>query len=319
MKLPAPQIPDQSRSLVMSPYLLLTFSALFWSGNFVVGRAIRDTIPPIELNFWRWAIALAILLPFAAPGLWRDRYILRRHWTLLLALGVAGIAAFNSLLYVGLQSTYVLNAVLLAAVTPLAIAAGSWLAFRDTISWPAAAGMGASLLGVAVVVSRGDPMRLAEIAFNPGDLWVLLAVAAWTLYSVLLKRRPAELPPLTLLATTVIIGLVALFPLYALSLARGARMEVTGESMAALLYVAVFASILAYLCWNRGVREVGPSRAGVFLNLMPVFGAVLAVIFLGERIAPYHAVAAALVFGGILLAGRGRGEPSQPREGRRQE
>ena len=135
---------------------------------------------------------------------------------------------------------------------------------------------------------------------------MLLAVASWAVYSALLKRRPAELPPLILLSATIVIGLLALLPVYGLSVTGGARMTVTVESVAALLYVAVFASILAYLCWNRGVREVGPNRAGVFLNLMPVFGAFLAILFLGERIALYHAVAAALVFGGIVLAGRGQ-------------
>ena len=306
--------PETSRGGIpfASPYVLLTLSSLFWSGNFVVGRAIRADLPPIGMNFWRWVIALAILLPFAAPGIWRYRRTLWRHWKLMLALGVLGISAFNSFVYLALQSTLAINAVLLVACTPLAIVAVSWLLFRDRVSLAAAGGMIASLLGVVVVVSRGDPTLLAEIAFNPGDLWMLLAVATWSLYSVLLKHRPAELPPLALLGATIIIGLTVLLPVYVLTIEAGARIEVTGASIAALVYVALFASVLAYICWNQGVREVGPNRAGVFINLMPVFAAILAVVFLGERIAPYHGVAAVLVFGGIVLAGRGTAKTERP-------
>lgn len=307
---------------LLPPYLLLTLSSLFWSGNFVVGRAIRGEIPPVGLNFWRWVIALAILLPFTAPGLWRNRNALRRHWKLLLALGVTGVSAFNSFVYLALQSTLAINAVLLLAATPLAIVAVSWLLFRDTITWAAGAGMAASALGVVTVVSRGDPAFLGEIAFNPGDLWILLAVPTWAVYSVLLKHRPAELPPLTLLGATVSIGVVMLLPVYLLTVAAGARMQMDDPAAyAALLYVAVFASVLAFICWNQGVREVGPNRAGVFINLMPVFAAGLAIVFLGERIAPYHAVAAVLVFGGIILAGRGRAgavRPATPTVGKRE-
>lgn len=305
---------------LLSPYLLLTLSSLFWSGNFVVGRAIRGDIPPISLGFWRWLIALAILLPFTAPGIWRYRAVLRRHWKLMLALGVTGVSAFNSFVYLALQSTLALNAVLLLAATPLAIVAVSWLMFRDTVSWTAGLGMVASVLGVVTVVSRGDPALLADIAVNRGDLWMLLAVPTWAVYSVLLKHRPAELPPLTLLGATVSIGVLALLPVYLLTVAAGARMQLDPPAIAALLYVALFASVLAFICWNQGVREVGPNRAGVFINLMPVFAAILAIIFLGERIAPYHAVAAVLVFGGIILAGRGQGgavRPATPTVGKR--
>lgn len=316
---PNPPKPARFDSLAASPYLLLTLASLFWSGNFVVGRAIREDIPPIGLSFWRWVIALAILLPFTAHGVWKHRAELRRHWKMMLALGLTGVAAFNSLVYVALQSTLALNAVLLVAVTPLAIAAVSWAAFRDTVSRAAGVGMVISILGVAVVVSRGDPMLLAEIALNPGDLWLLLAIGCWAVYSVLLKRRPAAVPPLTLLAATVMVGVVALLPVYLLTVMGGARIDWHWESLAALFYVAVFASILAFLCWNRGVREVGPNRAGVFINLMPVFGAFLAVLFLGERIAAYHAVAAMLVFGGVVLAGRGPPQPASRLAGRSRE
>ena len=312
MKLSVEPGASRSGSPPISPYLLLTLSALFWSGNFIVGRAIREDISPIGLNFWRWVIAFAVLLPFAAPGLWQHRAILLRHWKLMLAFGVLGVTGFNSFVYLALQSTLAINAVLLVAVTPLTIVATSWLLFRDRVSWAAAFGLMASVLGVVIVVSRGDPALLAEIAFNPGDLWMLLAVATWSVYSVLLKHRPAELPPLTLLGATMIVGLVVLLPIYLFTLGEGIGIQLSGESLAALIYVALFASVLAYICWNQGVREVGPNRAGVFINLMPVFGAILAVVFLGERIAPYHAVAAVLVFGGIILAGRGAAKVERP-------
>jgi drug/metabolite transporter (DMT)-like permease len=290
----------------VSPYLLLTLTSLFWAGNFIVGRAVRDAVPPIGLAFWRWTIAMAILLPFVAGGVWRYRGVIRREWRILLALGVTGVGAFHSFVYLALQSTPAINAVLFLATTPLVIIAISRAAFGDRIGWAGALGALASLAGVIVVIARGDVGVLLALGFNPGDLWMLGAVSTWAVYSVCLKRRPQDLPPLILLAVTMVVGTLAITPAYVWEYASGDRFDLDIGAVLGLAYVATFASIVAYVCWNQGVKEVGPNRAGVFINLIPVFAALLAIVFLGERVAGYHLAAAALVFAGVVLINRER-------------
>ena len=290
------------RDWLMSPYLLLTGTALFWSGNFIAGRAGRDELPPVALNFWRWTLALTILAALTAGPLWRHRSVIRRHWRLLLGLSATGIVAFHGFTYTALQTTEAINAVLVLSATPMAIVVVAWLMFRDTITARMALGIVVAMAGAVTVIARGDVSVLLGLQANPGDLWMLAAALSWAAYSVLLKRRPEDLPPLVLLTATVIVGLALQLPIYLYTLAIGQRIVPTVSSIATIAYVAVFASVLAYIFWNRGVREVGPSRAGVFIHLMPLFGAVLAVVFLGERIAWYHLAGGGLIVLGIVMA-----------------
>lgn len=296
----------RATAVLTSPWLLLALAVLFWSGNFIVGRAAHEVIPPIAFNFWRWVIALAILLPFTWTGLWRHRHVIAREWRILATLGLSGLTVFHSAVYIGLSQTQAINGFVYFAGSPLFFVLISWLMFRERISLGQALGIVASILGAAVVIARGDPRALIQLDFAVGDLWLLAAVVLWALYSVLLRRRPAELPPLVLLAAVVVFALVFLIPVYALELWSGRTIELGRESLLGLLYVSVFASVIAYIFWNRGVAEVGPNPAGVMIQLMPVFGAVLAVVFLGERIAAHHWLGAALVLLGILLASRRR-------------
>jgi drug/metabolite transporter (DMT)-like permease len=287
-----------------APYLLLALAVLLWSGNLVVGRARREVLPPIAFNFWRWTVALAILLPFAWRELIAARQVIRREWKILTLLAATGITTFHSAVYTGLSQTEAINGALYFATSPLFFVLLTWLLFGQRVSWRQALGVAASMLGAAIVIARGDLTALAGLQLAASDLWLLLAVVLWALYSVLLQRRPADLPPLALLAATMVIGLALLAPLYALELAAGRHMTLGLESLLGIGYVSLFASVIAYIFWNRGVREVGPNPAGVMLNLMPVFGAGLAVALLGERLAGHHWLGAALVLAGILLAGR---------------
>ncbi len=286
------------------PYLLLALTVLLWSGNLVVGRAGREVLPPIAFNFWRWAVALAILLPFAWRELIAARHVVRREWKILTLLAATGITTFHSAVYTGLSQTQAINGALYFATSPLFFVLLTWTLFGQRITWRQALGVAASMLGAAIVIARGDLAALAGLRLAAGDLWLLLAVALWALYSVLLQRRPADLPPLALLAATIVIGLALLTPLYALELAAGRHLTLGLESVLSIGYVSLFASVIAYIFWNRGVREVGPNPAGVMLNLMPVFSAGLAITLLGERLAGYHWLGAGLVLAGILLAGR---------------
>ena len=287
---------------LVSPYLLLGLAILFWAGNFVVGRAAREVIPPFAFNFWRWTIALLVLLPFAWPEIVRTRHVILREWRILAALGASGMSAFHSAVYIGLSQTEAINAALYFATSPLFFVVLSRLMFGTRISAAQALGAALSIIGALAVVGRGDLDLLLGLRFAAGDLWLVLAVVLWALYSVLLMRRPAELPPLAFLCAIIAIALLLLLPLYALELASGRTVELGLQSLLSLAYVALFASVIAYIFYNRGVREVGPSPAGVMLNLMPVFSAALAIVFLGERLAAYHWIGAALVLAGILLA-----------------
>lgn len=286
----------------VSPYLLVTLAPLFWSGNFVLGRALGDSIPPIALSFWRWALALLILLPFTLVRVRAELGLIRRHLGVLSLLGLLGVANFNTFVYLGLQTTTATNAVLLQSTTPVLIVALSFLLFRQRVSPRQAVGILVSLLGVAAIVLRGDPAALAGLALNRGDFWVLGAVLTWALYSVCLRWRPAGIDPLVFLTATIAVAVLALLPLYLWELGRVGAFAVNAVTLSAIGYVAVFPSVLAYIFWNRAVAELGANRTGQFLHLMPVFGTLLAMLLLGERMQGFHLAGIGLIAAGIWLA-----------------
>ncbi len=285
-----------------SPYLLLAASALFWGGNFVLGRAVASEIPPISLNFWRWGSALVVLLPFTLAGLWRHRAVVAAHWRVLLLLAVTGIGAFHSFIYLALASTTAINASLFMAAIPVIIPVFSLILDGEVLSRRQGLGIAASLAGVMVIIGRGDPGVLAALAFNPGDLWMLAAVPLWALYSVLLKRRPMALPDTVFLTCITCLGVTLLLPAYLWEFAARGGIALSADNLMAIAYLGVFASVVAYVFWNRGVGQVGASRAGPFMHLVPVFAAVMAVAFLGEALRLYHLGGIALIAAGLVLA-----------------
>lgn len=288
------------------PYLFLAGAALFWAGNFVVARALRDAWAPVPLTSVRWAIALAVLLPFAWGPLRAHAPVLRRHLGWLVALAATGIVGFQVFAYQALATTTVVNAALLGATTPVAIALGAWWAFGDRPSARQGVGIVVSLAGALVVVARGDPAALLELRLAPGDLWMAATVPCWAVYTLLLRRTPPGLPQTALVAASSAVGLLLLAPLLAWRLAAGDGVPTTAPAVAGALYVGLFPGLAAYLLWNRGVAAIGALRAGAFLHLMPLFAAALGVAFLGERLEGFHAVGAGLVAVGLALAG-GRG------------
>lgn len=285
-------------------YAALTLTALLWSTNFIIGRAVRDDVSPAALNFLRWAIALLILVPITLRDLQAHRATLMRHWKLIALLGFTGIAAFQTLGYVALTTTTALNTILLLALAPLAIVALSWLALGERVTRVQALGLGISLVGAAVLILHGDPATLAEMRFNAGDLWMLLAVVLWAVYSVLLRRRPAEVPPLALHTMSVAAGTLWMLPAFGWQATHGSALPSSTAAWMAVGFIAVFSSALAHALWVRGVATIGPNRAGVFIHLIPVFGAILAITFLDEELAAYHAAGAALALCGIVLTSR---------------
>ena len=278
-------------------FAALALAALLWSGNFIVGRALRDDVTPVTLNFLRWGISLLVLVALGWRELAGARAAMLREWKLVLGAGATGIAGFHTCVYLALQETAALNALLLLATAPIAIMllAGGFSA-RQT------AGAALSLAGAAWLILRGDASALLALQASRGDLWMLAAVAIWAVYSVLLQRRPKDLAPPVLLSASVAAGLLCMAPLYIGELARGTGgLPATLPALGGLAYVALGASVIAFHLWSHGVAAMGASRAGQFIHLMPLFGASLSVAFLGERIEPFHLAGALLVFAGIAL------------------
>jgi drug/metabolite transporter (DMT)-like permease len=311
----APSLPEDQaarRRNAALPYVLLTLCMLFWAGNWVVGRAIRNDLPPVALNFWRWLLAALLLAPYALPRLRGKGALLRRNWRVLAALSFLGMVAFQCLVYTGLRQTTAINAVLMNSALPLAMIVIVWLANRQPATPRQFLGVALSLLGILIIMNRGDLGALRHFNVNRGDLIILAAMPVWGVYSVLLQRRPSELDGLTFLFVAALFALPVLAPLHIAEALLIQAPVLSWSAVGAVLYVGVFASVGAYVCWNRGVDLVGPNKAGFTYHLLPAFGTVLAVIFLGEEVHLFHVVGIATILAGVWLAtaapaGAGRG------------
>jgi len=282
--------------------LLLVISSACWGGNIFIGRAVHAEVPPVGLSFWRWVLAFCLLLPFAWPKLRRDWPLIRRHWRILALLAFFGMAAFHTSLYLSVNYTTATNAALLVAICPVLVPVLSWAIYREPITRRIVLATLISLVGVAVVVTRGQLGQLLELTFNKGDLIMLVAVFTWSMYTVLVKRRPPGLHPLALLASTMVLAIGFLFPVYLWETLAVRPMPVTRESLLTIGYVVVFASLLAFLSFNRGIEVLGPNKGGLFMHLIPVFATLLAYVFLGERLQPFHGLGIAAILAGIVLA-----------------
>ena len=284
---------------------LLTLPPLFWAGNAVVARMIVGEVPPVALSLARWVIALALLLPFAWRAALRHRAILARHWRILLAIGPLGVGAYNTLQYIALQTSTPMATSLIASSSPVFILALGATVFGERTRPAQWFGAALSVLGVVLVMARGDPANLAQLAFVPGDLIMLVANLTWTLYTWLLRRHRPDLPFAPLLLVQMAIGIAAIAPFAVVEAALlPARIEWSGSVVAAMVYMAVFPSLAAYWCWDLGVRRVGAVIPVYFANLTPVFAAVLSMWLLADAPRLYHVAALALIIGGIHLASR---------------
>lgn len=277
---------------------------LFWSGNFLVGRLMHTTIPPIQMSFWRWAGAFAILAPFAARSFWQHRARLRRELPFLIVVGGVGIAAYNSLLYSALRFTTLVNAALINALIPVSTFVLAALFLREKPTRRQMAGIAVAYIGAAALIGRGRPAILRLLDFNPGDLLALAAMVFFSLYTVLIRWRPTQLPPVLFLVAVVGIGIVLHLPLLAWEIPGTGLFTPDAASITALLYLAVFPSTLAYILWNRTAAALGPARTGMFLYLLPVFSTAFGIVLLGEPFHLYHAFGSVLVVIGVVLVTR---------------
>jgi drug/metabolite transporter (DMT)-like permease len=285
------------------PYLLLLIAAASFGGNWVAARVVNFEVAPFALSFWRWAIASAILLPFAAGQLREDAPLIRRHLPVLGAFGAVGAGGFTLLGYWGVSSTTAINATLLNSSLPLFVVPLSWLLLGLTVSGRQLVGLVLSLAGVVTIVSAGSLQTLAQLKLNPGDFLILGGAFLWAIYTVTLKWRP-PLRALSFLFTTLAAAAAVSLPFYAWEMWAGRMMTVTPTAVVTIGYLAIFPSIVAYVCWNQAVAAVGPNVAGFFNPVIPVFGILFAVMFLGEPLRAYHLAGFALVLGGVVLTSR---------------
>lgn len=298
-------------------YVGLVLTPLFWAGNAVVARGTVEHIPPLSMSFWRWVIALTILLPFGLPGIWRHRDVIRHRLGSMLALATFSVGAFNSLLYFAATTTTATNIALINATIPIFVALLAWILLGDRTRPIQACGIALAVLGILTVVARGDISVLTGLQAQPGDLIMVAAVFSWGLFSVLLRRQSVPLPALTFLTTQILLGALVILPFYLMDLLFfSGGFELSRATALPLLYFAIFPGILAYGFWNHGVHKIGPSKAAIFMYLTPVFASVLAGIFLGESLGPFHIAGGLLILGGLLLATRaGRHTPDYRKTG----
>lgn len=287
-----------------NPYLLLVLTALFWSGNWVVGRGFRGEVPPVALAFWRWCLAFACTVPYAWPDRHQALPLLRQHWPILSLLALFGITAYNTLAYFGLQYTTATNGVLLNSFIPIVIIGLSVVFFGKRLRVQEACGVTVSLAGVAVIVAHGELARLLQLSFNPGDLWIMVSVFVWAAYTLLLQYRPSGMSPMLLLALLTFLGTLGLAPLYLWELGQGRHIHYSLAALAGMAYTGIFPAFLGYVFWNKAVAQVGGARAGLFIHLMPVATPLLSAVFLGEAPQLYHLCGMILIISGIILSTR---------------
>ena len=279
---------------------------LFWSGNWVLGRAMHETIPPVGINFWRWVVAVAVMTPIAWPAMRGKWPIARRHWRYFFMLGLTGAALFQTMVYLGLHFTTAINGLLLNSTAPISMIVVSWLMLREGVSRRQWIGVSVSFLGVIVIVARGNLALLLDLRLNIGDLILIIGMPLWAVYSALLRRRPAEIGDIALLWLVGLFGLLPLSLLYLGENLIGRHVPLTWQAVATFVYMGTFASVLAILCWNRAVAMVGPNKSGFFLHLLPAFGTIMAVLALGETVHLFQLAGISLIFLGISLSASAR-------------
>ena len=283
-------------------YLLLILTPMFWAGNFISARAIAPETDPLILALLRWLVALLLILPWWWPVLKREWSAMRQNLPILCWLSFWSVAVFNTMIYLGVETTTASNAAIFQAIIPVLILLLSWLFYSERVNALQGLGILLSISGVLVIVSKAELSRLLGLQMNPGDLWIMVAVVSWAIYSVTLRHRPTTVSPFGFFGFSVAFGVVALLPLAIWEQGGLVVPQWNTWVWAVVGYIAIFPSILAYLFWNRGVAEIGAATAGLFIYLIPVFGLVLAILFLNEALHGYHLVGILLIAAGILLA-----------------
>lgn len=294
-----PSFMKQTKSL---GYACALFATLIWSGNFVIARGLGDIIPPISLAALRWSTATFVILPFAAPIIWRERAILRRHLPHLIISALIGITVFNSFIYIAAHTTDALNMTLIATTTPAFVVVLARIFLGEPITRNRMIGLISAVVGIITLVTRGDYTVLRDLAFRVGDIWMLAAGFLWAVYSIHLKKKPQEINQYAYLGTTFFIGLLPLIPAALLEQAYYPAWSLTPTAIGAVLYIGVGASLISYILWTKAVTIVGPTTSSFIYYSLPAFCGIEAYFILGETATWAHAIGFVFIFGGILVA-----------------
>ncbi len=286
-------------------YILLVFTTLFWSGNFIVGKAASTyQIPPFSLNFYRWFFAGLILLPFTLNEILEKKNYIINNIGFFIILGITSITIFNSTVYYSLYYMQVISGVLMISTIPV------WIMFISTILGIEKTnkfqifGVILSLIGVLSIITKSNLEVIKSLDFNRGDLIMATGMFAWALYSALLKKKKYEISQIALLEVVIVTGLVFLIPIYILEMNIGHQIVIGKPFILTLSYVVIFPGLASFFFWIKGIGIIGANRAGVFLHLMPVFGSIMAIILFGEKFMMYHLIGAIFIIAGITLSNK---------------
>ena len=286
-------------------YLLLILASLFWSGNFIVGKAASIfEIPPFSLNFYRWLFAWLILLPFTYKELINKKNYILNNKVFFIILGITSITIFNSIVYYSLNFTQVISGVLMISTIPVMIMFISSLLNIEKTNIFQIIGVVLSLTGVVFIITKADLELIKNLDFNKGDLTMVIAMLSWATYSALLKKKKYEISQITLLEVVIISGLFFLTPIYLIEMNLGYNIELGKPFILTLIYVVLFPGLASFICWIKGISLIGANRSGVFLHLMPIFSAIMAMVIFKEKFMLYHFLGAIFILFGLILSNK---------------
>jgi len=286
-------------------YTFLTLAALFWSGNFIIGKfATLFEVPPLTLNFLRWVMVWFILIPFTIKEILLKKRYIKKNFLVIGFMGVLSISTFNSVVYFALNFTQVINAVLMLSAIPVVIIIFSSIMKIEKTNIFQLSGLILSITGVGTIISNADIQKIVSLNFNKGDLWMIICVLSWSLYSTLLKKNKSELSQFALIQIMVSVGLIFLFPQFLYEQSVGLDFSINKAFIFILLYVVIFPAIAAYYCWQKAIELIGPNRSAMFIQLMPLFSALMAIIIFKEKFQLYHFIGTIFIVSGIYLSNR---------------
>ena len=300
-----PPSPDHKEAPAAMAVMMLILTPFMWAGHSVVGKTIAADIPLFSFVSFRWLVATFILLLFVGPSVWRQRWVLAKHWKFVMAAGLVGPALFPCFLYAGLAATTVTNTSIIQTSVPGLVPIFAWILVRDRVTLSQIGGIALSSIGVLVIISRGDPTTIADVEFVPGDLFILGGFTIWSVYTVIIRMKPSDLGTNAFLAASMFVGFLAVAPLWAWEYSQGITIPITTETTWAFGYIIIFPTLLSYYFYNRVVETLGPNKAGLSSHLVPPLGIILGVIFLDETLQLFHAVSFAIIIAGVALVIRG--------------
>ncbi|MBW2220878.1 MAG: DMT family transporter [Deltaproteobacteria bacterium] len=286
---------------ILSGYFSAICATAIFSGNFIIARGLNESIPPISLNFWRWVVAVIVFLPFALKPLFAERHILKKHIPYLCFTSLLGITIFNTLIYFAAHTTTAINLSLISVTFPVFIVILSRIFFSELITFNKGIGIILVALGVVLLITKGNLSRLLNLSFAIGDVWMLLASISVAVYSILLKLKPEKLSIRAFQLSTFILGLIFLSPFFVWEYVSLPPVEFDTKTVFSILYVGIFASLLAYVLWNKAVMSIGPSKTGMIYYTLPIFSGISAHLLLKEDISIIHLYSVLLIVSGILV------------------